>query len=318
MPVLSVVIPTFNAARFLPAAIESALHNSPAIGDVEVIVVDDGSTDETAAVLEGYRDRICAHVLPHCGMPSKVRNYGLERASAEVIAFLDADDECLPGRFERGLQLLDHSGAGLAFCDWKLDDGSGSLQPTFFEKTGALSFLRHALCEGAIEDCFGLLIRHGSFIGGGSMMIRKAAIQQVGLFDATLRIGEDYELATRLASAFRVAVDFTPGILRRVHGGNLSQDWAKRWPDELALDLLLLERPAVCSRPELHKALRRRTAQVCRGLGSWHLSQGDVLRARRYWRQGMALEPFSASTLFTVLSFLPVASLRWLQTWKAQ
>jgi glycosyltransferase involved in cell wall biosynthesis len=315
-PVLSVVIPTFNAAGFLPRAIDSALRNSPGIGDLEVIVVDDGSTDATPTAVERYRDRICYYALPHCGLPGRVRNYGIERSHADVVAFLDADDECLPGRFDRQLRLLKESGADLVFCDSAMHDENGNPRPTFLEKIGALSLVRQAIRDGSIEDCFGLLIKTGNFINGGVMMIRRAALDRVGFFDPSIRIGEDFELATRIAAEGRVAVDFTPGVLRREHGNNISADWRKRWPDSLALYQHFQANPRVQSRPELRQSVRKKTAQVYRGMGSWHLGEGDSSSARQCWRRGMALDPLTASTAFWLMSFLPSGWLRRLQRWK--
>lgn len=311
MPQLSVILPAYNAAVFLPAAIDSALANSPGV-DLEVIVVDDGSTDATRDAAARYGSRIRYFTLNHCGMPARVRNFGVAQAAGEFIAFLDADDEALPGRFARQLQIMQDTGADLVSCDARVASPEGVTE-SHLERIGVLAALQAAEHGGVIEDCFGLLIRTGGFINGGFMMARRAVLQRVGGFNPELRIGEDYELALRLAAQGKVAVDFTPGVLRREHGGNLSLDWQKRWPDTLRLYELLMEHPRVQARPELMREMRRRTAGVCRGLGSWMLRQGDASAARRYWLRGAVLSPFSTCTLFAMLTVLPRRTLLWMQ-----
>lgn len=316
MPQLSVIIPAYNAERFLAAAIESALKNSPGLGTIEIIVVDDGSTDGTAAVAARYKDRVRFFAMGHCGLPAKVRNYGVDCAASDVIAFLDADDECLPGRFERQLALLNKTGADLVSCDARVEGANGAAS-SLLKRVGVLSMLRQAEHEGVIEDCFGLLIRTGGFINGGLMMVRHKAFRHAGGFNDALRIGEDYELATRLAAQGKVAMDFAPGVLRHEHGENLSSDWGKRWPDTLKLYELLASTEAVKARPELVESLRHRRAQACRGLGSWRLGQGDVEGAREAWQQGAELDPLSAAGAFGLLSHLPgglLRALHWLRS----
>ncbi|MDR3762581.1 MAG: glycosyltransferase family 2 protein [Acidobacteriota bacterium] len=311
MPQLSVIIPAYNAAAFLPACLDSVLANSPGV-ELEVIVVDDGSSDATREVAARYGQRIRFFTLPHCGRPAEVRAFGIAQATAEVIAFLDADDEALPGRFARQLAILHSTGAGLVSCDARVVSPEGTVD-SHLDRIGLRRLLQAAQRHGVIEDCFGLLIRTGGFINGGFMMVRREALARVGGFNPALRIGEDYELALRLSAAGKVAVDFEPGVLRREHGGNLSLDWQKRWPDTLRLYELLMTFPGVQARPELMRILRRRTAAVCRGLGSWMLRQGDVDAARRYWRQGSRLYRFSICTFFAMLGGLPGPFLLWLQ-----
>src|SRR4051794_9507325 len=99
-PAVSVIIPSFNAAPYLGQAIESALASGPI--EVEVIVIDDGSTDGTAEVLEKFGSRIRTAKQDRGG-PYRARNLGAQLARAEWLAFLDADDDWLPGKLEKQL-----------------------------------------------------------------------------------------------------------------------------------------------------------------------------------------------------------------------
>ncbi|MGV3711038.1 MAG: glycosyltransferase family 2 protein [Gemmatimonas sp.] len=118
-PLVSVVIPAYNAAAFLGAAIESVLTQS--LGNLEVIVVDDGSKDNTRAIAERYAQRDARVVVHHrpvsSGKPACARNDGIRLARAEVIALLDADDIATPTRFADELDAMRRTGAGVAFAD---------------------------------------------------------------------------------------------------------------------------------------------------------------------------------------------------------
>lgn len=106
------VIPCFNLAVYLPEAVESALGQSH--GNTEVIIVDDGSTDNTAAVAERYRDRVVYHHQANRGLPA-ARNAGLAMAGGDYVVFLDADDVLEPAYLARALDALQRAGAGCAY-----------------------------------------------------------------------------------------------------------------------------------------------------------------------------------------------------------
>jgi glycosyltransferase involved in cell wall biosynthesis len=113
----SIIIPTFNHGRYLPEAIDSALRQT---ASTEVIVVDDGSTDETPGVLASYGDRVRAFRIDHAG-PSVARNRGIDEAQGEFLMFLDADDVCAPTKVEQQLGAM-AAGAGWVLCDVRIHD----------------------------------------------------------------------------------------------------------------------------------------------------------------------------------------------------
>ena len=113
-PRVSVVIPTYNRAGCLPRAIDSVLAQT--FDDYEIIVIDDGSSDNTSEVLAAYGDRVCVVKQVNQGV-SAARNHGIRVARGEFVAFLDSDDEWLPRKLEAQVQYLNsHSDVGFAGC----------------------------------------------------------------------------------------------------------------------------------------------------------------------------------------------------------
>jgi glycosyltransferase involved in cell wall biosynthesis len=182
-PSVSALIGCWNNAETLGRAIDSIL--SQTLTDIELIVVDDGSTDRTPELVEGYDDpRVRRLALEHMGIARSL-NRGLEEARAEAVAFLDADDWALPARLERQLAALRASPDAAVVGCW-MDE---------VDETGAPLTPRQPRDAGSIRE---VLARHNSIPGTSSMVRRRAALDAGG-FDPGFLYAADYELWTRLA-----------------------------------------------------------------------------------------------------------------------
>jgi glycosyltransferase involved in cell wall biosynthesis len=208
---ISVVIPAFNHARFLPASIESALAQT--LAPAEVIVVDDGSTDETAAVVGRYAGRVRALRQANRGV-SAARNRGAAESRGDALAFLDADDEWMPRKLEaQAARLQAQPDLGLVHCGVQEVDADGR----------ALGVRLDGL-EGRVAEEM-MLFRRGVILGGGSAaVVPRAVFAEAGGFDESLSTSADWDLHHRIAR--RRAVGFVPEALvrYRVHGGNMHAD----------------------------------------------------------------------------------------------
>jgi glycosyltransferase involved in cell wall biosynthesis len=206
-PAVSVIIPTYNYGRFLSHALDSVLEQTyPAR---EVIVVDDGSTDETPSVLAHYKDRIC--VIHQCRSgASAARNAGAMVASGELLAFLDSDDVWLPRKLERQVERLQtEPGLGLIHCGIEEIDVT---RASFRRRLDGL--------EGWVADEL-LLMRRAVILGGGSgALIPQKVFAVAGGFDESLQAAEDWDLFYRIARRYQVG--FVPEVLLqyRFHGAN--------------------------------------------------------------------------------------------------
>jgi len=202
-PLVSVVIIAYNCAEYVGHAIQSVLEQTWT--RLEVIVVDDGSTDATHAVVQGFSDPRVKYVRQeNKGVPA-ARNEGVRHASGEFIAFLDCDDWWLPAKVEKQIaRMAGHPEIGLVYS-WAIRIDTSGTEGDRFD----------SVVEGRALDR--LLL--GNCIAGSasSGMISRRAMETVGPFDESLRFAEDWEYWIRVASQFAVACvpDFDVRLLDR-------------------------------------------------------------------------------------------------------
>jgi glycosyltransferase involved in cell wall biosynthesis len=202
MPV-SVVIPSYNRVATVTRAIDSVFAQT--YSHFEIIVVDDGSTDNTNNMLnERYRDRIRLVRQSNMG-PAAARNAGVAAAHHELIAFLDSDDYWLPRKLEAQVPLMADETVVLSFTNWWY--GQDSSGKDYFSKVG-LNFE----CEPTILDCpLKLMARkQGTGVNSSVALCRKSTLLRVGGFDARMKIYEDTRMWLRLSLEGKFAVSSEP------------------------------------------------------------------------------------------------------------
>jgi glycosyltransferase involved in cell wall biosynthesis len=210
MPTVSVIIPAYNAEAFIADTVRSALDQT--YRDLEVIVVDDGSTDATVARLAGFGDRIRVHQRANAGVAT-ARNTGVGLAQGDWVAFLDADDLWLPHKLERQL----HSApAPMLFTD-RLNIGA----------RGELPEIQSEVTPMRGGDLFGSLLSEGNFITNTSVMMRRALFEQMGGFCTELNGTEDWDLWIRVAERHEIGFVDEPLVRYRFHPGGLSRNFLK-------------------------------------------------------------------------------------------
>lgn len=184
-PLVSIIIPAFNAARTIGEALDSVLAQSWQAW--EVIVIDDGSTDDTAACISRYTDtRIRVHPQENRGL-SAARNAGIERARGELIAFLDADDRILPSKLESQVRYLNaHPEIGLVAGGALRTDEQWRILHRAPGRGRELN-----IADFALKNQFPV---HAS-------IIRRSSLEKAGNFDEQLRAAEDWDIHCRLLLA---------------------------------------------------------------------------------------------------------------------
>lgn len=272
MSLVSVVIPCFNAARYLPEAIESVLAQTHP--GREIILVDDGSTDGTPEVARRFGDRLTYHRQENRGAAA-ARNRGMEMARGDLIAFLDADDVWFPRKLELQLLLLSRRPAlGAVYSDCYSIDGEGRITGFYLKR-------RPSRRRSAAEEIF---IR--DFIPNSTLVFRRAALSAVGPSDPAVRLEEDVDFKIRLAERFPIGRVPLPLAGWRQHPGNKSLAVA-RIQECFAPDTDL-----ICAKtPRLNRWRKLREAAMRENCGFLLLRDGRARDGRAQFLRAIRLNP---------------------------
>jgi len=204
-PLVSVIIPTYNRAWILREAVDSVLAQD--FGDFELIVVDDGSSDDTREILDTYQQRVIVLRQPNRGV-SAARNRGIAASSGQLVAFLDSDDLWLPTKLSRQVDFFSAHPDAVA-CQTEeiwIRNGVRVNPKKRHHKFGGMIF------EPSLALCL---------VSPSAVMIRKTLFDVVGRFDETLPACEDYDLWLRVSCRYPVHLIDTPLIIKR--GGHADQ-----------------------------------------------------------------------------------------------
>jgi glycosyltransferase involved in cell wall biosynthesis len=193
MPTVSVIIPTFNRSNLVVNALRSVLCQT--YRDYEIIVVDDGSTDDTAEVLKPYIDRIQYVYQPNLGA-SAAQNKGVQVARGKWISILASDDLWLPTKLESQLKVVTTLGEDFGACFTNCDFfGNTHARPSAFEQAG----LFEDLPSGPLEKPLKLILARHPAIYVQSLLVLRSLIESPNGFDERLVVAEDTDLLFRLA-----------------------------------------------------------------------------------------------------------------------
>ena len=284
-PKVSVYTPTYNYGRFLGEAIQSVLGQT--FQDWELIVVDDGSTDDTREVVDAFADSRIHYVYQQNRGNPAARNVALRLAKGEYIAFLDADDLWFPEKLQKQVAQLDGlaSTVGLVYGDVYL----------FNHEDGAIicRFLRgRRPPRGRVFD--ELLDTDGWFISDTGSLIRREVFQRVGLYDESLLTYEDWEMWVRIASAYEVEALDEPVARCRRHGNNLGRRVEEMYQYGLAARRKVMGSYSL-SRQE-RRVLRRNLAQHEYSYGTGLLQLGRRGKAWKAFLRSVRLRPGARKT----------------------
>lgn len=293
MPRVSVVIPTHNRAAYIRQALDSVFVQT--YSDYEVIVVDDGSTDGTQALLKPLADKGSIRYVkqPARGV-SVARNRGVGMAKGEYVAFLDSDDLFEPAKLERQVALYDqHPELGLVHCHYRKFDDHGH----------DLGLRDTSQYRGNIYPQ--LLMQWDTLMATPCMLMRKSVIEEVGGYDESMRWGEDLDLWRRIAQ--RYPADLVPEALARirVHPAGISQQRFNALP---GFERYLAK--AFADDPDLPLTFKRRAyAQMYSHFALTMLGEGaapEMRLVRRLSMRSLSFQPLRLNSLLVWLaSFIP-------------
>ena len=278
-PDVSVLIATYNHGRFLPEALESVF--AQAVPNVEVVVIDDGSQDGTAAVVESFRDRV-RYVRQENRGVSAARNRGLAESRAPVVAFLDADDTWAPGAAAALLaHLTGDPGLGIAAPSYVPIDAEGRVSgPAFRKRSPGIRVTTETLLltDADVSGC----------------VARREAIEQAGGFREENRYAGEYELWLNLSLRWGIVLLPEPLLRRREHEANVSWNVPRVLADKIAA----VDRFAATHAPwaeSRRRLLRRAQSKNHERWAKWCLRSPDPTHraaAGEQLARAIALNPF--------------------------
>jgi len=218
-PIISIVITTYNYAQYLPLAIESAIGQT--YNSIEVIVVNDGSTDDTSEVISPYlNNQKFKYIKQANAGQANAKNTGIKNANGQLIAFLDADDIWEKSKLEKQVKLFHNLKTGVVFS-----------RARYINKRG--EGLNYNLTMGYLTPRSGNVTKflfYDNFIPFSSSVVRRECFEKYGLFDETLEMAIDWDLWLRISTGHQFDFIDEPLLLYRIgHSGQMSKNIEKRY-----------------------------------------------------------------------------------------
>lgn len=284
-PTVSVIIPTHNRGSLLRRALHSVLHQS--YQNIEVIIVDDGSTDDTRIIVMSFQDtrvRYTRHEIKRGA--AAARNTGIKLATSEFIAFQDSDDEWLCEKLEKQMELFVTAGPEVGVIY------TGFIR---FEDNRAFYFpAEHIQKSGNILKS----LLNGNYVTTQAVVVRRNCFEKVGLFDERLPRFQDWELFIRIAKCYDFICISQPFLIAFHSPKSITAD-AQLFP--IALKLVLEKHQEIFC---MHPAILARNFY---SLGVAICSTGNVTEGADYFVKSLTLNPWRPMCLIRWLSTLPGA-----------
>ncbi len=309
---VSVIIPTYNRAAYLREAIDSVLGQT--FVDFELIVVDDGSTDNTKEVVASIEDsRIFYKYQENSGVAA-ARNTGITISKGEYIAFLDSDDVWLPHNLEIKVRSLDtHPAAGLVCSDAYISD---------YKTKSVLGHLWHGKpfnhqVDPAVAEAQPLqeMLRRGCFIMPQAAVVRHNVFAKCGYFDESLRSGEDWDMFVRIVRHFPVATIDIPLLRIQRHDDSLSGSWDKWYQADVAIAVKAIKKFNL-AKADLH-VVKYRLARHHFLYGRNQIVNGQIATGRKALLASMKVKVWVWSIKSAGYFLLSIIGSRWILTLKA-
>lgn len=296
MPSISVVIPAYNSRQYLGAALDSVLAQEYPAELIDIVVVDDGSRDDSADIAQAYatrHPRIQVLRQANAGQAA-ARNRGITSTSGELVAFLDSDDSWQPQKCMLQAALYRaQPEVGLIHCGSRFVDPAGRELENYVRESNTAQgdVLLEFFCN--------------FFLITSAVMVPRHCLDTVGIFDETLRIGEDYDLFLRLLARWPAGCVEEPLLNRTIRADSLSRE---DYDHDARMDLMILERFA----EEHPDFAREHRAAINARLASYHyefgyrlLDDGHLKRARKMLARSLRYRPSLEAAKAFARSLLP-------------
>lgn len=283
VPTVSVIIPTYNRAHLVGRAVRSVLAQT--YQDFEVIVVDDGSVDNTQEMMKGFNEKGIIYIKhPSNKGVSAARNTGIKHAKGKYVAFQDSDDEWLPDKLEKQIRVFENAkpDTGLIYTGmWRIKNNRKKFIPGHAIKKR----------EGNIHD----ILLERCFVGTPTTLIRKECFKRIGMFDENLRCADDWDMWIRISEHYAFAYIDEPLVISHCQPDSISQD---RDTGPKASEMILAKHYGKFSKDK--RLLGKRLYWI----GNLFCYKGDMSQGRKYFLRSLRSYPLNIKCLIAfVLSF---------------
>ena len=299
LPLVSVIMPAFNSARYIQESIDSVLAQD--YPNNELIVIDDGSTDSTVELVSDYGNRVRLITQQNQGA-AVARNAGLKAARGDYIAFIDSDDVWLPGKLTTQIRHLQHHpDVGIVYArwhKWKPDNSGEFPPPATFNVSGADT---HDSDPGITQDGSGWLYTRLLFtskLHTITVVARRSVVEVVGDFDTTLKRGQDYDYWIRASRETRIHQLDQPLALYRLHDDGCMTKYPNVNYEFLVVQKALDKwgRIGPDGSTTSRGAIRRRLGETCFSFGYFHYWEGTPRIAMRAFAHAVIRQPLHLSS----------------------
>lgn len=305
MPCVSIIIAVYNRRRFLAEAIESALNQS--FQDCEIIIINDGSTEDIFSVVEPYlkmHSSKMRYIWQENQGAVATRNRGIKESSGKYIAYLDCDDAFLPDKLAKSVEFLEQNhDYAMVYSDMWIINAQGDYMQEWLSS-------KKQWAEGYI---FTNLLKQ-CFIIPSNIVIRRSAFDQAGDFSPEVPFEHDFELWLRFARHYKIGLIKETLVKYRQHSENLSLNYR-----EMSEDFIRIFRQYLAdsrTNAEQRIIIRKKLAECYFYMGLDDLDKGAKRKARDYFMQAFKHDPRFNSGWRWAVTFLPLACLSFLKTVK--
>lgn len=275
-PLVSLIIPTYNAENFIAECLESIFKQT--YKNIEVIVVDDGSKDKTAEIIKEYRDRIHYFYQNSSGGPASPRNVGIAHSHGEYLCFFDSDDLMAPDYIMRQVDFLQrHADVGMVFCDYRNFDSGQFYEKSHFQTCPELWSIIGTKTEMILQHPCRLLAKENFGIMG-TLTIRRSTLQYQSSFNESLTSSVDFDFYYKLARFSPLGIHNYEGQLRRLHKNNITSNQIKALNMSIYCYNLLVE----TEQDNKAKTLLKKHISICwTDLARYYANSHDYIQSFR-------------------------------------
>lgn len=308
----TIVIPTYNVSRYVRATLDSVIQDAD--DEIEILVIDDGSSDDTLSIVQGYGPRVRWFHQANQGAAA-ARNKGIELSTGEIIFFLDSDDVVFPGKFASALEVFaQNPHVGMVFTNLMYIDSAGNtLNHDVLDDYPAIRQLGTAALGWHVlpKESAHLQLIASNYISTSGVAIPRRVLDEIGGFKPDYYCGEDWDLWMRVTERFDIAY-----VPKTTHAYRLHPDMTSASnPERVHTSQIagLVEHMNRSTNEQFRQHAVKKIADSCFSLAYFYYSKGRMAQARAMLRRAAVATPMSRIAPAWLKTWLGASITSWLR-----